>query len=85
MDIVKNNEPHNALYADNNGLYYYEAIIKNIPKITKDKYLVCFEIGSTQGKEIIEIAHKYLNNINITIEKDYANLDRFVFITSIKE
>ena len=85
MDIVKNNEPHKALYADNHGLYYYEAIIKNIPKITKDKYLICFEIGNTQGKEIIEIANKYLNDIDITIEKDYANLDRFVFITNIKE
>ena len=42
MDIVKNNEPHRALYADNYGLYFYEKIIDNIPKITKDKYLVCF-------------------------------------------
>ena len=24
MDIVKNNEPHIALYADNNGLKYYK-------------------------------------------------------------
>ena len=32
MDIVKNNEPNNALYADNNGLYYYEEILKNANK-----------------------------------------------------
>ena len=29
MDIVKNNEPRIALYAKNNGLYYYEEILKN--------------------------------------------------------
>ena len=85
MDIVKNNEPHIALYANNNGLYYYEEILKNIKNITKEKYLICFEIGSSQGKEVVDIANKYLNNVNIIIEKDYANLDRFVFITNIKE
>ncbi len=85
MEIVKNNEPHIALYADNDGLYYYEEILKNIRNITKDKYLICFEIGATQGKKIIDITNRYLNNINITLEKDYANLDRYIFITNIEE
>jgi len=85
MDIVKNNEPHSALYADNEGLYYYERIIENIPSITKDKFLVCFEIGSTQANKIVDIAKRYLKNINTFVEIDYANLDRFIFITNIKE
>ena len=85
MDIVKNNEPHIALYADNNGLSFYQQIIKNIPYITNDKYLVCFEIGANQGNAIVDIANKYLKDINISVEKDYANLDRYVFITNIKE
>ena len=85
MDIVKNNEPHLALYAENNGLYFYEQIIKNSPLITKDKYLLCFEIGCTQAKSIVDIANKYLKDIDISVEKDYAGLDRFIFITNIKE
>ena len=85
MDIVKNNEPHKALYADNNGLYFYEKIIENIKKITKDKYLICFEIGSTQSTAIVDIAKKQLKDINISVEKDYAGFDRFIFITNIKE
>lgn len=85
MDIVKNNEPNIALYADNDGLYYYEKIIENIPKITKDKYLICFEIGSSQGTTIVDIAKKKLKDVGISVEKDYAGLDRFVFITNIKE
>ncbi len=85
MDIVKNNEPHLALYAEDNGLYYYEAIIKNLKNITKDKYLISFEIGATQGNAIKDIANKYLSDVIVSVEKDYANLDRYVFITNIKE
>lgn len=85
MDIVKNNEPHNALYAEDNGLYFYKKIIENIPKIAKEKYLVCFEIGFTQSTAIVDTARKHLKDINISVEKDYANLDRFIFITNIKE
>ena len=85
MDIVRNNEPWIALYADNNGIYYYEKIIENIPNITKDKYLICFEIGSSESTRIVDIAKKKLKDINISVEKDYAGLDRFIFITNIKE
>ena len=82
MDIVKKNEPHIALYADNDGLYYYEEILKNANKYLKDKYLIAFEIGSKQGKKIEEMAKLYLNHPNIKIEKDLQGLDRFVFITN---
>ena len=85
MDIVKNNEPHIALYAKANGLYYYQKIIENIKYITKDKYLICFEIGANQGNSIKDIANIYLKDINIYIEKDYSNKDRFIFITNIKD
>ena len=37
MDIVKKNEPHLALYAKNNGLYFYEEIIKNSSNYLNDK------------------------------------------------
>ena len=33
--IVKENEPHIALYADNNGLYFHEEILKNIKTILR--------------------------------------------------
>lgn len=80
MDIVKNNEPEIALYAKDNGLYYYDVILKNIKNNLKDKYLIAFETGYTQGEAIKNIALKYLDNINVKIEKDYSNKDRFVFI-----
>ena len=80
MDIVKNNEPHLALYAEDEGLYFYKKIIDNIPFITKEKYLVCFEIGYTQSSAIVDYAKKKLNHINITVDKDYSEKDRFIFI-----
>ncbi len=80
MDIVKNNEPEIALYAKDNGLYYYDVILKNIKNNLKDKYLIAFEIGYTQGEAIKNLALKYLDNINVKIEKDFSNKDRFVFI-----
>ena len=81
MDIVKNNEPHLALYAEDEGLYFYKRIIDNISYITKDKYLIAFEIGYTQANSIANYANKQLDNIEISIQKDYSNKDRFIFIT----
>jgi len=80
MDIVKNNEPSLALYADNNGLYFYEEILKNANKYLNSKNMIAFEIGYKQGESIKELAYKYLPNCNVFIEKDLSLKDRFVFI-----
>lgn len=80
MDIVRDNEPNIALYASDNGLYYYKEILANCSKYLKEKFLICFEIGYEQGEAIKEIAFKYLKDINVSIEKDYSLKDRFVFI-----
>ncbi len=84
MDIVYNNEPHIALFADNNGLYFYEEILKNSSKILKDKFLICLEIGMTQAQDISSIANKYLDKINIIVKKDMQGRDRFIFIKNFE-
>ena len=81
-DIVKNNEPHMALYASCNGLYFYQEILKNCKKYLKDKYIIAFEIGELQGDDVSRLAHQYLNNIDVMVEKDYSGKNRFVFIFS---
>lgn len=80
MDIVKNNEPHLALYAPNNGLYYYEEILKNVYNYINKNGLIAFEIGYDQAEKIKQIVQKYLNNYNIEIKKDMTGKDRMVFI-----
>ena len=82
--IVEKNEPHIALYADNDGLYYYEEILKNCKKNLKDNFIIAFEIGQSQGKLIKNLALNYLDNIDVFIKKDLNNLDRFVIISSKK-
>ena len=82
MESVKKYEPHLALYADNNGLYYYKEILKNISKNLKEKYIIAFEIGMNQAESISNIARKYLDNIKIVVEKDLSNKDRYLFIFS---
>ena len=79
-DLVKNNEPHMALYADNNGLYFYEEILKNIKKILNDKYLIAFEIGKDQAKDITNIIEKFLPESNIILKKDLEGRDRMIFV-----
>lgn len=83
MELVKNNEPHLALYAKDNGLYFYKKIIDNIKYITKDKYLICFEIGYNESTAIVDYAKSKLTNINVYVEKDYSLKERFIFITNI--
>ena len=79
-DIVKNNEPHIALYADNDGLEYYEIILKNAEKHINKPGIIAFEIGMSQGKQIKKLGKKYLKTDNIKIEKDLSGKDRYIFI-----
>lgn len=82
QDIVKNNEPHIALYAKDKGLYYYKEILKKARDHLNNKFMIAFEIGEMQADDIKKLAKKYLNDINIFVEKDYSNRDRFIFIFS---
>ena len=82
-EIVKNNEPHLALYASDNGLYFYDKILRECSNYLNDNFLIAFEIGYEQGEDIKALAYKYLDDINVSIEKDYSNKDRFVFISSM--
>ena len=79
MNIVKYNEPSIALYADNNGLYYYEEILSNCAKYLKKGSLIAFEIGYKQAEEIKKLAYKYLD-CDVEVEKDLQGRDRYIFI-----
>ncbi len=80
MDIVYKNEPNIALFADNNGLEFYERILKDIKSILKDKYIIAFEIGMTQYDRIESLKELYLPEASIECKKDMQGRDRMVFI-----
>lgn len=79
-DIVKNNEPHLALFAKNDGLEFYESILKDADKILGDKFLIAFEIGKDQAQSIKDIALKYFKNIKIDVKKDLSGKNRMLFV-----
>ena len=82
MDMVKKYEPNIALFAPNNGLYFYDKILKNIKNNLKEKYLIAFEIGITQSEEIIKMINTYLPNSKYYVENDLTNRNRYIFIVS---
>lgn len=79
-EIVKNNEPHLALYAGADGLDCYKKILEQASIYMKEKSLIAFEIGMTQAKDITRLAYQYLENITIEVKKDLSGKDRMLFI-----
>ena len=85
MNIVKDNEPNIALYAENEGLANYEKILSNASNNLKERSMIAFEIGWWQADKITEIAKKYFPNSMISVEKDMQERDRFIFIFNNQE
>ena len=81
-DIVKNNEPHLALYARDDGLYFYRKILSNASKYLRDKFVIAFEIGELQGEAIRDMVYFYFSDVDVSILKDYSGKDRYVFVFS---
>lgn len=80
MDSVKKYEPYLALYAEDNGLYFYKNILSNIKPYLKEKFIIAFEIGWWQGKLIETIAKEYFEDSKVLILKDLTNRDRYIFV-----
>lgn len=80
MDSVKKYEPHLALYAEDNGLYFYKNILSNIKPYLKEKFIIAFEIGWWQGKLIETIAKEYFEDSKVLTLKDLTNRDRYIFV-----
>lgn len=82
-EIVMNHEPHLALFAGDEGLYFYDKILSTCKKNLNDKFLIAFEIGMTQKENIIQLANKYFSNIKLDAKKDLSDKDRMIFIYNI--
>lgn len=83
MEVVKKNEPAIALYAKENGLYFYKRILKEAQYYVNKRFLLSFEIGQTQKESVIQMAAYYFPKSKVWCEKDLSGLDRYVFILQI--
>ena len=79
-EIVKENEPHLALYAGTDGLDCYKKILSMVKNNIKENYLIAFEIGESQAEDISNLVKMYLYNINIVVKKDLQGRNRMLFI-----
>lgn len=77
-------EPQNAIFADNDGIYFYRIIIERLKNNLQKDYLIAFEIGDKQGHLVEKIAKENLPEAFVLVEKDYNNFDRYVFISNKK-
>lgn len=78
--IVKDNEPHLALYAGEDGLDCYRKIINDLESHMKERCLVAFEIGMTQAQPLIKLIKEKLSGVTIEIKQDLSKKDRMLFI-----
>ena len=82
-DIVKNNEPHLALYAGIDGLDCYRKIFKEAKRVLNDKFLIALEIGCSQKEAIMQLAKETFENVEFECFKDMSLRDRIIFVYNV--
>ena len=81
-DIVKNNEPNVALYAPDEGIFYYKEIISKHMNNLNKPGIMAFEIGDNEEELLIQVLED--NNItNYSFEKDLNDRIRYLFIFNV--
>lgn len=78
--VVKDNEPHVALFGGNDGLYFYRKIFKDVRHVLKDRALLAFEMGFDQRELMSQAVEQYFLGIPYEIIKDINGKDRMLFI-----
>lgn len=79
-NVVKDNEPHVALFGGNDGLYFYRKIFKDVRHVLKDRALLAFEMGFDQRELMSQAVEQYFPGIPYEIIKDMNGKDRMLFI-----
>lgn len=80
QSVVKDNEPHVALFGGSDGLYFYRRIFEKAKDVIKDKALLAFEMGFDQRELMCEAVEYYFPNTPYEIIKDMNGKDRMLFI-----
>lgn len=78
--LVYDNEPHLALFANNNGMYFYERILKEAQGYINKNGLIAFEIGYKQKPLIEPLINEYFPSSEYEFYKDFNKHFRVVLI-----
>ena len=71
-------ESYAALYGGDDGLIFYNKIVKDYSKFLKKDGIMLFEIGYDQADDLNRIAHE--NGFSCDIFKDYGDNDRVALL-----
>lgn len=83
-DIVKDNEPHLALFGGSDGMKFYDMILKDADKILNYPALIAFEHSYNKKEQMINLAKKYFSDSQVEVIKDMQGKDRMTFIKIYK-
>lgn len=78
---VKEFEPHEALFADNEGYEYIEKWSHVAESLLEDSGLWCFEIGADQGDRGLGIVSEIEGFTDCRLQRDLSGLDRIISAT----
>ena len=77
-DNVLKYDPHLALFAEEEGMYFYRKIIEQANDYLNENGVIFFEIGYDQKDKIIKLAD--LNGYSAEVYKDINGRDRMAFL-----
>ena len=72
-------EPHRALFADEDGLYFYRKLAENLPQLMNKPALIGVEIGHEQGPAVHNLFAEAFPMAKVETVKDINGKDRMLF------
>lgn len=78
QDNVLKYDPHLALFAEEEGMYFYRKIIEQVNDYLNENGVIFFEIGYDQKDKIIKLAD--MNGYSAEVYKDINGRDRMAFL-----
>lgn len=79
-NLVYGNEPHIALFAEEDGLFFYKRILEQSHLYLEDKSLIVFEIPEDKDEELSIFVKKSYPNDSYEIKKDLQGKSRILII-----
>ncbi|MEK3935809.1 peptide chain release factor N(5)-glutamine methyltransferase [Sporosarcina sp. FSL W7-1349] len=76
---VLDHEPHGALFAEEEGLFFYQKLAETLPPLMKTPGLIGLEIGHLQGSAVRRLFEKAFPGAAVEVEKDINGKDRMIF------